>query len=69
MHNGEEPKPKAIMIRSLCRLIPFDALSFLGTNGKGWHDNLSNTYVVDITAFESKKTSLNELDQIGLPVE
>jgi|CXWJ01.1.fsa_nt_gi uncharacterized RDD family membrane protein YckC len=30
--------------RTLCRLIPFDAFSFLGKNG--WHDSISNTLVV-----------------------
>ena len=35
----------AIAVRSLCRLIPFDAFSFLGE--KGWHDSLSNTEVVN----------------------
>ncbi len=34
--------------RTLCRLIPFDAFSFFGGNGRpwGWHDKLSNTQVV-----------------------
>lgn len=32
--------------RSLCRIIPFDALSFLGKLGKGWHDSFSNTKVI-----------------------
>lgn len=31
-------------IRSLCRLIPFDAFSFL--TGTGWHDAMSKTVVV-----------------------
>lgn len=69
MHNGEAPTPKILFIRTLCRLIPFDALSFLGSKGKGWHDNLSKTYVIDIAIFESRKTMFTELDQIGLPVE
>jgi uncharacterized RDD family membrane protein YckC len=69
MITGENPTNKAILLRSLCRLIPFDALSFLGTNGKGWHDSLSNTYVVDVAKFEAIKTTELELDQIGVPFE
>ncbi|WNH08862.1 hypothetical protein [Thalassobellus suaedae] len=47
-------------------MIPFDALSFLGTIGKGWHDSISSTYVVDIGRFEAKKKTFSELDQIGV---
>ena len=32
--------------RSLCRLIPFEAFSFLG-GSRGWHDSISHTVVVD----------------------
>lgn len=67
--NGEEPTKKDIFLRSLCRLIPFDALSFLGTNGKGWHDSLSKTYVVDVVKFDARKTTELELEQIGIPLE
>lgn len=52
--NGEAASMGAIALRSLCRLIPFDPLSFLFGNewtkeGKlkgNWHDQLSGTYVV-----------------------
>jgi uncharacterized RDD family membrane protein YckC len=33
-------------LRSVCRLIPFDRLSFLGSN-RGWHDRFSKTMVVE----------------------
>ena len=56
---------KDAFIRSLCRLIPFDMLSFLGTNGKGWHDSISKTYVVDIDKFETKKQTEINLEAIG----
>jgi uncharacterized RDD family membrane protein YckC len=43
---GGKPSLKQVFIRSLCRLIPFECLSFLF--GKvGWHDSLSNTTVID----------------------
>jgi|GEM_PF-3034260 len=38
------PQFKTIAIRSLCRMVPFEALSFLGS--RGWHDAWSDTYVV-----------------------
>lgn len=34
------------LLRSLCRSIPFDALSFLGEKTNGWHDKLSKTKVI-----------------------
>ena len=52
--NGEKPSYENIMIRSLCRLIPFNPLSvLLGT--RGWHDSLSKTYVVNKKALEEEK--------------
>ena len=45
--NGEVPTVKQIMIRSLTRLVPFEAFSFLGGEPvRGWHDSWSDTYVI-----------------------
>ena len=44
---GEKPDFYTIFIRSLCRFIPFDALSFLLSEDSGWHDRLSKTRVVN----------------------
>lgn len=33
--------------RSLCRLIPFEAFSFLGDDALGWHDTIPNTKVIE----------------------
>ena len=41
---GETPTSKSILIRTLCRFIPFDAISYI--MGWNWHDSLSKTYVV-----------------------
>ena len=41
---GDLPGWMEILGRSLCRVIPFDAFSFLF--GKDWHDRFSNTFVV-----------------------
>lgn len=47
MEDGSELTTKAVALRSLCRLIPFDAFSFLG-GGNGWHDRFSKTQVVQV---------------------
>lgn len=44
--NGERPSFGQILGRTFARLIPLDALSFLGAGARGWHDTLSKTYVV-----------------------
>ena len=48
MENGDKPTFEVILTRSLCRLIPFDAFSFLGDDGVGWHDSLSKTRVISV---------------------
>jgi uncharacterized RDD family membrane protein YckC len=45
--NGNKPDLGTTFIRSLCRIVPFDALSFLFAD-KGWHDAWSKTRVVSI---------------------
>jgi hypothetical protein len=36
-----------ILLRTVCRLIPFDGLSYLAKRPIGWHDSLSGTVVVN----------------------
>lgn len=43
---GERPDLGKLLVRNFVRIIPFEALSFLGSKGIGWHDSLSKTYVV-----------------------
>ena len=69
LEDGSKPTSQDIVLRSFCRLIPFEVFSFLGSEGRGWHDSISNTYVVDIVRFEAKKKAQNELDLIGKPQE
>lgn len=45
--NGAKPESTTILLRTLCRQIPFEFLSFLGPYGIGWHDMLSKTLVVE----------------------
>jgi serine/threonine protein kinase len=45
---GKKPGVLQIIGRTLARLVPFDAFSFLfASNSIGWHDSLSGTRVVD----------------------
>lgn len=43
---AERPGFMQVVGRSFSRLIPLEAFSFLGS-GRGWHDSLTNSYVVD----------------------
>lgn len=62
---GEKPSANEIMIRSVCRLIPFEPFSFLGAPDKGWHDSISKTYVVKKDVLEQRKRTYNSLEDIG----
>jgi len=54
LEDGSRPDRDTILIRSVCRLIPFDHFSFLGTPARGWHDSLSHTYVVNKKMLEAQ---------------
>ncbi len=45
--NGETLTFEKALIRNFVRAVPFNALSALGTPCSPWHDNWSNTIVVD----------------------
>ncbi len=46
--DGVKPTAETIALRTICRWVPFDALSFLGGNRPmGWHDSWSKTMVID----------------------
>jgi uncharacterized RDD family membrane protein YckC len=49
-HRNARPSLKQILIRSAARLIPCEPVSFLiGSRTSGWHDELSDTKIVDIS--------------------
>jgi uncharacterized RDD family membrane protein YckC len=48
---GKKPDTSTIIARSLCRLIPFNAFSFLNSKSSGWHDSISKTRVVNVKSF------------------
>lgn len=56
-HNGSRPKIKSVVIRTLVRMIPVEAFSFLSDNARGWHDTLSITYVVNKQEFISRMST------------
>lgn len=64
MEDGSKPDTGTIVKRTFCRLIPFNVLSFVG-NPRGWHDSISDTYVVKKDALDSKKRLFYSFDEIG----
>ena len=44
--NGLKITPMDALLRAFCRCIPFNGISFLFTNGVGWHDSLTKTRVI-----------------------
>ena len=58
---GEKPNHEQILMRTLCRLIPFEILSFLGMPCRGWHDRISKTYVVNKELLDVKKKQFYSL--------
>jgi len=63
---GGKPELSSIVKRSFSRMIPFDHLSFLGSAARGWHDSISETYVVDKKILNEKKLLFQELNSIGV---
>ncbi len=43
---GNKPDIVKLIIRNASRLIPLEAFSFLGSNKRGWHDTISDTFVI-----------------------
>jgi uncharacterized RDD family membrane protein YckC len=64
MIDGSKPTAITILKRTLCRLIPFDGLTFLGRQ-RGWHDSIPDVYVVKKTALEESRELFYAFDQIG----
>ncbi|WP_291075844.1 MULTISPECIES: RDD family protein [unclassified Empedobacter] len=63
MIDGSTPTTKDYFTRSICRIIPFDVLTFLGENG--WHDKISKTTVVNKKAFEADLSQADNIESIG----
>jgi uncharacterized RDD family membrane protein YckC len=66
---GSRPSAGVIAKRSLCRLIPFEAFSFLTESPRGWHDSLSNTVVVDIKKYNEALYLKRSFEELGEAAE
>ena len=62
--DGTVPTQKDFLIRSLSRLVPFEAVSFLIGND-GWHDSWSDTRVVNWEKYKADSILKQELDELG----
>lgn len=45
--NGDQPETNKILLRSFCRIVPFEPISFFIGEKVGWHDKWSETLVID----------------------
>lgn len=51
--NNKVADMSTILLRSLCRVVPFEAFSFLGGREGGWHDHWSKTRVIQDEHWEA----------------
>lgn len=61
---GTIPTLQECFIRNISRLVPFDAFSFLG-GGNGWHDNWSDTRVINIKNYVAEKQAKDDINSLG----
>lgn len=61
--DGKQPTIGQIVGRTFSRLVPFEALSFLGENG--WHDTWSDTRVINTKNYQTEKQAKKEIDALG----
>lgn len=61
--NGSSPSSNDYLKRNFSRIVPFDTLSFFGTNG--WHDSWSDTRVVKRKPFLEALERENSIEDIG----
>ena len=66
--DGYKPSFGQIVGRSVARLIPFEALSFLGRYPVGWHDSLSGTRVVHAVNSPHSATRVDPRETALAPV-
>lgn len=69
MADGSKPSAGTIVKRTFCRIIPFNHFSFLGNSGRGWHDSISETYVVKKDLLEQRMRIHHSFDEIGQELE
>ncbi len=52
---GNRPSFGTLMLRSICRFVPFEPFSCFGSPSWGWHDRWSKTFVVPISELAELK--------------
>ena len=65
LKDGTKPNFFNICIRTICRLIPLDGITFLGNAGSGMHDTFSKTFVVKKTIFKRSFNSHQDFQELG----
>ena len=63
---GEKVTFKTALLRSLSRMVPFEAFSLLGTPPRGWHDSWTDTFVVDEKIFNEQKEHFHNFKDLGI---
>lgn len=58
--DGGRPTFNQILGRSFARIIPFEPFSYLGDSNTGWHDQMSQTIVID----EQKSNIFSQNDEL-----
>lgn len=62
--DGSTPDTNRILVRTLCRQIPLEFISFFGVLPIGWHDTISKTVVVDAARFKHAQ-KMNAVKQMS----
>lgn len=57
---GDKPTINQLIGRSFARIIPFEPFSYLGDSNIGWHDQMSETIVID----EQKSNTFSQNDEL-----
>lgn len=45
--DGSQPNALNVLGRTLCRFIPFDFLTYIGSKKRGLHDSVPKIYVIE----------------------
>jgi len=61
--DGSNPTFKEYLIRTISRIVPFEAFSFFGN--AGWHDDWSNTRVITIKNYKAEIQAKSEIESLG----
>lgn len=62
--DGNDVTTQQVLYRTLSRIVPFDALSFLG-GGNGWHDSWSDTRVINVKNYLAEKQAKDDINSLG----